>query len=95
MDDQMERSLAAFQQMEAKLLEENSGRVALPNAGTLVAICNDAGDAYSAGCEKFGLGNFCTQQIGAAPRSLGLAAALAFCAQGKGLWRGDPYRSNN
>lgn len=85
MDDQMERSLAAFKQMETKLIEEHAGRVALLHDGALVAIYNDAGDAYDIGCEKFGLGNFCTQQIGAAPRSLGFAAALACGVPGKGI----------
>ena len=45
MDQQMERSLAAFKQMEAKLIEEHAGRVALLHDGALVAIYNDAGDA--------------------------------------------------
>ncbi len=80
----MERSVAAFKQMEAKLIEEHAGRIALLHDGALVAIYNDAGDAYSIGCEKFGPGNFCTQHIGAAPRSLGFAAALAF-----GMLQGD------
>ena len=30
-----------------------------------------ANDAYDAGCERYGLGNFSIQEIGAAPISLG------------------------
>ncbi len=84
MSDQLSRNDDAFNQMEAKLMEEHLGRVALLHDGALVGIYNDPGDAYSVGCEKFGLGNFSTQQIGALPRSLGSAAALVFSIQKEG-----------
>ena len=84
MSDQLSRNDDAFNQMEAKLMEEHLGRVALLHDGGLVGIYNDPGDAYSVGCEKFGLGNFSTQQIGALPRSLGSAAALVFSIQKEG-----------
>ena len=37
-----------------------------------MAIYNDGGDAYAIGCEKYGLGNFTTKNIGETPISLGI-----------------------
>ena len=83
MKSEMERNLAAFKQLEAELMTEHAGRVALLHDGALVAIFNDDGDAYTIGCERFGLGHFSTQRIGATPRSLGFAADLALSMHGK------------
>ena len=91
MTDQSTRNASAFKQMEAMLTKEHLGRVALLHDGALVEIYNDPGDAYSVGCEKFGLGNFSTQQIGALPRSLGSAAAIALSVQEKEAQNGDIY----
>ena len=83
METEMERNLAAFKQLEADLMNEHAGRVALLHDGGLVAIYNDDGDAYAVGCDQFGLGHFSTQRIGAAPQSLGFAAGLALSMQGE------------
>ena len=81
---QLERNYTAFKQLEASLLAEHSGRVALLHDGALVEIYNDAGDAYAIGCEKFGLGNFTTQRIGATAQSLGSSADMVFTLQAGG-----------
>ncbi len=57
--------------------EQHWGGVALMHNGEIVGIYNDRGDAYSIGCDKYGLGNFSLQNIGEQPAKLGvLTAAL-------------------
>ena len=47
------------------------GKVLLMHGGEIVNIYNDSGNAYSAGVETFGLGNFSLQKVGAKPIDLG------------------------
>ena len=44
----------------------------------MVAIYNDTGDAYQIGCDKYGLGHFTIQVIGARPIHLGVHAPGMF-----------------
>ena len=54
------------------------GRTALLHQGKVVAIYNDTGDAYQIGCDKYGLGHFTIQVIGARPIHLGVHAPGMF-----------------
>ena len=69
---QLEKNWTAFKEAEPSLLEKHFGRTALLHDGQIIAIYNDGGDAYTIGCEKFGLGHFSTQMIGEKPQSLGI-----------------------
>lgn len=69
---ELEKNWAAFKAQEESLRTENLGRTVLLHDGEIVQIYNDSGDAYSIGCEKFGLGKFSIQTIGEKPRSLGI-----------------------
>ena len=74
-DDQatdLEKNWVAFKAREESLRADNLGRTVLLHDGEIVEIYNDSGDAYSIGCEKFGLGKFSIQTIGEKPRSLGI-----------------------
>lgn len=74
-DDQatdLEKTWVAFKAREESLRADNLGRTVLLHDGEIVEIYNDSGDAYSIGCEKFGLGKFSIQTIGEKPRSLGI-----------------------
>ncbi len=71
MSHELEKNWAAFNEAKEKLEVENFGKTVLLHDGNIVAIFNDSGDAYSVGCEKFGLGKFSTQTIGNQPISLG------------------------
>ena len=59
----------------AALEREHLGRFALMHNREVVNIYNDEGDAYSIGCEKFGVGKFSLQEIGAKPVHLGIMTA--------------------
>lgn len=58
-----------------RLERQHLGRIALLHDAEVVSIWNDKGDAYQIGCEKYGLGNFSLQEIGARPADLGILAA--------------------
>ena len=49
----------------------HKGEVALMVDGEIIEYFPTASDAYDAGCERHGLGNFSIQEIGAAPIGLG------------------------
>lgn len=57
-----------------RLEAEHLGRVALMNGGEVVGIYNDMTDAYSIGCQKYGLGEFSIKRIGEKPAQLGILA---------------------
>ena len=48
------------------------GKVALMHNCEIVNIYNDEGDAYSIGCDQYGLGNFSLVNIGKRPAHLGM-----------------------
>ena len=88
MSTELKRNLDTFKEAEPGLKKEHLGRTALLHDGKIVAIYNDSGDAYSIGCEKFGLGNFSVEKIGASPLSLGFHTIAV------GSSRGDVRRSD-
>lgn len=77
MSDELEKNWAAFIEAKEKLEAEHFGKTVLLHDGKIIEIYNDSGDAYSVGCEKFGLGNFSTQTIGSEPISLGFFTMYA------------------
>lgn len=62
---------------EEAMEREHSGKIALMHGGEIVGICNDDGDVFEIGCDKYGLGNFSAVKIGAEPIDLGILT-LAF-----------------
>lgn len=74
--DQTERNWDAFKKEEGSLIAEHLGRTVLLHDGQIDGIYNDSGDAYSIGCDKFGLGNFSIQTVGERPKSLGIFTSL-------------------
>lgn len=64
----------AYQKIRQQLEKEHYGKVVLMHKGQVTAIYNDRGDAYTIGCEKFGLGHFYLKTIGERPVSLGIQA---------------------
>ena len=72
--EELKKNRAAFEEVRVHLELEHWGKTALLSNGTMVAIYNDEEDAYQVGCEKFGLGCFSLQQIGARPIDLGFQA---------------------
>ena len=72
MKDQQELNREAYSTLKKKLETTDFGRMVLLHDGKVIAIYNDSGDAYAIGCEKFGLGNFTTQEVGKGPISLGI-----------------------
>ena len=69
---QVEVDHAAYNDKYRQDMErEHFGRVALMHQGEVVGVYNDMGDAYSIGCEKYGLGNFSMKRIGQRPAQLG------------------------
>ena len=72
MSEQLERNRAAYETLKENLERSDFGRVVLMHDGAMIAIYNDSGDAYSIGCEKYGLGNFTLHQVGQKPISLGI-----------------------
>lgn len=69
---QVEVDHAAYNDKYRQDMErEHFGRVALMHQGEVVGVYNDRGDAYSIGCEKYGLGNFSMKRIGQRPAQLG------------------------
>lgn len=72
MNSQLEKNRVAYKAIKGKMETDHFGRVALLHDGEIVEIYNDSGDAYTIGCEKFGLGNFSIENIGEPPISLGI-----------------------
>ena len=72
MNSQLEKNRVAYNAKKEKMEADHFGRVALLHDGEIVEIYNDSGDAYTIGCEKFGLGNFSIEKIGEPPISLGI-----------------------
>lgn len=55
---------------QEELENEHWGRTVLMRDCQIVEIYDDRGDAYTAGCDKYGLGNFSLQEIGEQPFKL-------------------------
>lgn len=75
-ESQARSNYAAYKECYKEDLErDHPARVALLHDGELITVYNDMDDAYKIGCEKFGLGNFSLQRIGAPAVDLGILAA--------------------
>ena len=70
--NQIQLNREAYQKLKNKLEAEHPGRYALMHDGEMIEIYNDSGDAYSIGCDKYGLGSFTIEEIGERPISLGI-----------------------
>ena len=70
--NQVQKNREAYEKLRDKLESEHLGRYALMHDGEIIDIYNDSGDAYSIGCDKFGLGNFTIEKVGERPISLGV-----------------------
>ncbi|MCY4171259.1 MAG: hypothetical protein OXF08_06620 [Bacteroidetes bacterium] len=62
------------------------GKILLMHDGEVSGVYNDMGDAYSIGCDKFGLGRFslhrvCKKPIGLGTSSLGMKASDAIVSR--------------
>ena len=75
MTDAVAKDHLAYNEKHKYRLEgEHFGRVALMKDGEVVGIYNDMSDAYSIGCQKYGLGAFSIKRIGEKPAQLGILA---------------------
>ena len=72
MNSMHEKNIEAYESHRERLEKDHPGQAALMNEGELYHIYPNSGEAYSAGCEKFGLGNFTIINIGEQPISLGI-----------------------
>ena len=73
---EMRKNRDAFEEVRVQLEAEHWGGTALYNNGVMIAIYNDEGDAYQIGCEKFGMGRFSLQKVGARPIDLGFQGII-------------------
>lgn len=73
-EKEMEKNHQAYLVHEADLIPEHFGKTALFHDGELIELYVDPDDAYEAGCQRFGLGRFSLETVGAKPISLGLFA---------------------
>ena len=72
MSDQARKNHEAYNAVRAEMEDRHFGKAALMHDGEIVGIYNDSGDAYSIGCEKFGLGHFSIELVGERPVHLGV-----------------------
>ena len=70
--NEIQKNLDAFEEMKDELEREIFGRTALLHDGKLISIYNDKVDAYTTGCDRFGIGHFVIKKIGELPVSLGI-----------------------
>ena len=68
---ELKKNQDAYEAVRAAMETEHWGRTVLLHDGAVVAVYNDEGDAYSIGCEKFGLGKFSLHRVGQQPVDLG------------------------
>ena len=71
---ELKKNRDAYEVVREAMEWKHLGKTALLSDGVVEAIYNDEGDAYQIGCEKFGLGRFSLQRIGARPVDLGFHA---------------------
>lgn len=68
----LQKNLDAFDNIKDEYETDNIGRTALLHDGKLVSIYNDKFDAYTTGCDRYGIGNFAIKTFGEVPTSLGI-----------------------
>lgn len=71
LNNELQKNLKAFNKFREEYEQENFGRTALLHDGEMIAIYNDKFDAYTTGCDRYGLGYFLIETFGAKPKSLG------------------------
>lgn len=62
----------AYNEMREEIEAEHFGKVALMHNRQVVGYYESRGDAYSIGCDKYGLGHFLLKTVGEKPISLGV-----------------------
>jgi len=72
-DKQIAQNNAVYNQKRKEIEASYLGKIILMHNGEIVNAYNDDGDAYSIGCEKYGLGNFSLHRVGEKPIELGFA----------------------
>ena len=73
---ELEKNIKAYHEMEAELIANHPGKVALFANGKFVTSFSDVVDAYKAGMLAYGEGKFSTKEIGAPAESLGVLSFL-------------------
>ena len=68
---EMKKNHEAFEAVREQMERTEFGRIVLLHDGEVVSLYNDMEDAYSIGCEKFGLGHFSLHRVGERPFDLG------------------------
>ena len=71
---EINKNQKAFDEVREKMEGEHWGKTVLMHDGSVAAIYNDRGDAYTIGCEKFSLGGFSLHLVGQQPVDLGFHA---------------------
>ena len=64
----------AYEVIKHELEAKHMGRIVLMYRGKVVDIYDSEDDAYDAGCDSYGAGNFAIKVIGKPPIHLGLRA---------------------
>ena len=64
----------AYKAIQDKMEAEHFGKYVLMHQGEVQGIYDTSGDAYTVGCDKFGLGYFTTELVGQKPIDLGIFA---------------------
>ena len=71
---ELKKNQEAYEAARSEIEQEHWGRTVLLHDGAVAGIYNDLNDAYAIGCEKYGLGCFSLQEVGAKPIELGFQA---------------------
>lgn len=72
MSDEVQKNQEIYDnQLREQYEPKHNGKVALMHDGEVVMVLNDEGDAYTVGCERYGLGDFSLVNIGQRPARLG------------------------
>ena len=70
---QIKQNEAAYQDRKDELEVRYQGKILLMKDGEVKNAYNDYGDAYSIGCDKYGLGNFSLRRVNQQPVEIGFA----------------------
>ena len=74
MEAHIEENYTAYEAMQEKLEAEHMGRTVLIHKGEVVDIFDESEDAYMAGCDRYGLGQFMIHLVGQRPVPIGMRA---------------------
>lgn len=70
---QIKKNESAYLARKEELEALHPGKVLLMHDGEVINAYNDDGDAYSIGCEKYGLGQFSLRRVSQQPIDVGFA----------------------